>query len=84
MEEMEDYMKLCYMNKNNLAGTSSEENTRQISQKLWHFRLEYLNAHDTKKLMDRQMADGLNKEIESNQISVNLVCFEDMWFIFSK
>jgi len=56
------YEVMLHVDKNNFASIS-EENTRQISQRLWHFRLEHLNAHDVKKLVDRQMVDGLSKEI---------------------
>jgi len=54
---------MLHVDKNNFASISSEENRRQISQRLWHFRLGYLNAHDMKKLVDRQMANGLSKGI---------------------
>jgi len=57
------YEVMLHVDKNNSANISSEENMRQSSQKLWHFRLGHLNARDMKKLVDRKMADGLSRKV---------------------
>lgn len=44
--------------RNEFAGLSSEQNS---TQNTWHFRLGHLNVNDMKKLVDRNMALGLDK-----------------------
>lgn len=47
------------------AGISDK---RSLHQNLWHYRLGHLNVCDMKKLVSRQMVDGLNKGMNIESI----------------
>lgn len=60
------YEVVLHVNRNAFAGISGKNNLHKFSQSLWnskfvHFGLGHLNTFDMKKLIDNQMADGMDK-----------------------
>lgn len=50
------------------AGIAGEKNAKQISQELWHFRLAHVNPFDLKKMIDKNMVDGIDSiDVISNE-----------------
>lgn len=43
------------------AGIAGEDNLKSVSQDLWHFRLGHLNLFDMKRMINREMVDGIDK-----------------------
>lgn len=49
------------IDRNEFAGVAGESNLNKSSQEFWHFRLGHLNFDDMKKLVNRNIVDGLDK-----------------------
>ena len=55
------YEVVFHVDNNVFAGFTGESNLNSISQNLWHFRLGHLNKNDMRKLMNGQMANGIDR-----------------------
>lgn len=43
------------------AGITGEDNLKSIAKDLWHFRLGHLSVFDLRKMINREMVDGMDK-----------------------
>lgn len=55
------YQTIFYVERSVFAGIAGEEQLNKASQNLWHFRLAHLNVSDMKKMVNQNMAIGLDK-----------------------
>lgn len=55
------YLTTLHIERSVFAGIADMEKLTKASQNLWHFRLGHLNVNDMKKMVNKNMATGLEK-----------------------